>query len=111
MNAIASNLLTLLPGPVSDKWPQGERFVRALDHGTMSVELYAPLGTDPQSPHDQDELYFTIRGSGVLRIGSERHQFGPGSCFFVAAGVDHQFEEFSADFATWVVFWGPSGGE
>jgi hypothetical protein len=23
----------------------------------------------------------------------------------------HRFEEFSADFATWVMFWGPKGGE
>jgi hypothetical protein len=30
---------------------------------------------------------------------------------FVAAGVPHRFEEFSRDFAAWVVFWGPKGGE
>jgi hypothetical protein len=33
-----------------------------------------------------------------------------GECF-VAAGVPHRFESFSDDFATWVVFWGPRGGE
>jgi hypothetical protein len=31
--------------------------------------------------------------------------------FFVPAGVAHRFERFSPDFATWVVFWGPHGGE
>jgi len=111
MKASATDLLALLPGPVTRKWPSGERFVSALSHGSMSVELYAPTGSDPQTPHDKDELYFTIAGRGVIRIGSERHTFGPGACFFVAAGVDHQFEEFSADFATWIVFWGPVGGE
>jgi hypothetical protein len=30
---------------------------------------------------------------------------------FVAAGVPHRFESCSDDFATWVVFWGPKGGE
>jgi uncharacterized protein YjlB len=30
---------------------------------------------------------------------------------FVPAGTTHRFEDFSADFATWVVFWGPQGGE
>jgi mannose-6-phosphate isomerase-like protein (cupin superfamily) len=111
MKAAPAELVALLPGPVTEKWPQGERFVSALSHGSMTVELYAPIGSDPQSPHDKDELYFTISGTGVLRIGSERHRFGPGTCFFVPAGVDHQFEEFSADFTTWVVFWGPAGGE
>jgi hypothetical protein len=31
--------------------------------------------------------------------------------FFVAAHVEHRFEQFSPDFVTWVVFWGPKGGE
>jgi hypothetical protein len=26
-------------------------------------------------------------------------------------GWVHLFEDFSGDFATWVVFWGPKGGE
>jgi hypothetical protein len=30
---------------------------------------------------------------------------------FAPAGLVHRFEEFSDDFATWVVFWGPKGGE
>lgn len=111
MKVTSAELLALLPGPVTEKWPAGERFVSAFSHGSMSVELYAPIGSDPQTPHDKDELYFTISGTGVLRIGSDRHPFWPGTCFFVPAGVDHGFEEFSEDFTTWVVFWGPSGGE
>lgn len=27
------------------------------------------------------------------------------------AGAEHRFVEFTPDFATWVVFWGPPGGE
>lgn len=111
VRAAAAELLALLPGAVTEKWPAGERFVSALSHGSMSVEFYSPVGSDPQSPHDRDELYFTISGTGFLRIGSERHQFGPGTCFFVPAAVDHRFEGFSDDFTTWVVFWGPVGGE
>ena len=30
---------------------------------------------------------------------------------FVEAGVAHRFEVMSQDFLTWVVFWGPPGGE
>lgn len=107
----ASDLLALLPGRVTDAWPDGERFVRALAHGSMSVELYAPVGTDPQTPHSQDELYFPISGEATLRIGNVTHAASPGTVFFVPAGVDHRFETFSEDFSTWVVFWGPQGGE
>jgi hypothetical protein len=35
----------------------------------------------------------------------------PGSFLFVAAGQPHRFEEFSADFAVWVFFYGADGGE
>ena len=111
MKITAAQLLKRLPGKVSEKWPMGERFVSALAHGSMSVELYAPIATDPQAPHTQDELYFIQSGSGVLVIAGERHPFEPGACFFVAAGVEHKFEFFSPDFSTWVVFWGPVGGE
>jgi uncharacterized RmlC-like cupin family protein len=34
-----------------------------------------------------------------------------GDVLFVRAGVKHKFENFSDDFATWVIFYGPEGGE
>ena len=97
--------LTRLPGS------QGERFVELFRHGTLAVELYAPRGHDPQSPHTRDEVYVVVQGSGYFRNGSERHRFGPGDVLFVPAGVPHRFEEFSGDLAVWVFFYGPEGGE
>ncbi len=111
MNANASELLQKLPGKVTEKWPIGERFISAFSHGTMSVELYAPVGSDPQTPHAQDELYFVNSGTGQFSIDGQLHAFGPGSTFFVPAGVEHRFESFTSNFSTWVVFWGPQGGE
>ena len=111
MKASIADLLRRLPGAPSAKWPDGERFVTALAHGTMAVELYAPVGHDPQGPHTQDELYFIATGRGEIVIGDARHPFAPGDAFFVAPGVAHRFENFTEDFATWAVFWGPPGGE
>lgn len=111
MKANALDLLLQLPGPITPRWPTGQRFVQAMAHGTMSVELYAPQEVDPQKPHAQDELYFIQTGSGELVLQGERHSFGPGTAFFVPADAEHRFENFSTDFSTWVVFWGPQGGE
>ena len=111
MKASMTALQRRLPGAPSAKWPGGERFVTALAHGTMSVELYAPVGHDPQAPHTQDELYFIAAGRGEIVIADVRHAFAPGDAFFVAAGIAHRFENFTGDFATWAVFWGPPGGE
>ena len=92
--------------------PEGKRFHYPIRHGSMRVGVYAPTPPhDPQSPHDQDELYIVIAGSGRFVKGGEARAFGPGDVIFVEAGVPHRFEEFGPDFATWVVFWGPPGGE
>lgn len=111
MKASAAELLQRLPGPASANWPDGEPFVRAFAHGSMSVEIYAPAGSDLQEPHTQDELYFIHAGSGTFVVAGEEQSFAPGDCLFVAAGVEHRFTRFTPDFAAWVVFWGPEGGE
>ena len=109
--AHAAELLARLPAKPSPGWPDGETFALALAHGTMAVEIYAPIGTDPQTPHEQDELYLVHSGHAVFTMNGERHAVAPGTVFFVPARIEHRFVEFSADFATWVVFWGPPGGE
>jgi len=89
----------------------GRNSALMLEHGTMSLRFYYPRGTDPQGPHDQDELYVVTRGTGSFVRGAERVPFGPGDVLFVAAGVVHRFEDFSDDLETWVVFYGAKGGE
>lgn len=89
----------------------GERFVTLFRHGTLEVEIYAPRGHDPQQPHDRDEVYVVVAGSGTFVDGDERYPFGPGDFLFVPAGVAHRFEDFSDDLVVWVLFYGPEGGE
>lgn len=80
-------------------------------HGTLSVEIYRPERVDRQQPHDRDEVYVVLSGSGQFVIGDVRQPFEPGEVLFVPAGVEHRFEDFTDDFATWVFFYGPEGGE
>ena len=91
--------------------PEGKRFAVVLEHGTLSVEIYAPRGTDPQQPHTRDEVYVILAGRGEFVLESERRPFGAGDVLFVPAKARHRFENFSDDFSTWVVFYGPEGGE
>jgi len=94
-----------------DASPDGPRFHYPVRHGTMRVGVYAPRGSDPQSPHTQDEIYIVIAGEGWFVRGDDRRRFSPGDVLFVPAREVHRFEDFTDDFATWVVFWGPEGGE
>jgi mannose-6-phosphate isomerase-like protein (cupin superfamily) len=91
--------------------PPGNLAVPIFLHGSLAVELYTPVGHDPQTPHTRDEVYFIVRGKGLFFDGVERRPVEAGSFLFVPAGQVHRFEEFSSDFAVWVAFYGPEGGE
>ena len=91
--------------------PPGNLAVPIFSHGTLAAELYTPIGHDPQQPHDRDEIYVVARGTGLFFDGSARRPVEPGTFIFVAAGQVHRFEQFSPDFAVWVFFYGPPGGE
>jgi len=91
--------------------PPGARSALLMRHGSMTLRFYQPRGTDPQQPHEQDEVYVVASGSGVFCCAGARAPFGPGDALFAPAGAVHRFEDFSDDFATWVIFYGPRGGE
>ncbi|MGH7680594.1 MAG: cupin domain-containing protein [Candidatus Eiseniibacteriota bacterium] len=100
-----NDALGSLPGP------EGERFRTLFRHGSLEVEVYAPVGNDPQTPHTRDEVYVVISGSGIYVSDRGRQPFGPGDFLFAPAGVTHRFEQFTPDLAVWVLFYGPEGGE
>lgn len=82
-----------------------------LEHGTLELGYYKPDGVDPQDPHDRDEVYIVQSGSGYFVVEDDRQSFQAGDALFVPAFVVHRFEDFTDDFAAWVIFYGPQGGE
>jgi mannose-6-phosphate isomerase-like protein (cupin superfamily) len=90
---------------------KGARSALLFERGSLLVRFYAPEGVDQQAPHDQDEAYVVVSGEGWFVTEGERVRFEPGAVLFAAAGVEHRFENFTDDFATWVLFYGPKGGE
>lgn len=100
-----------LPLPATTRWPDGVWDIEAFAHGSMSVILFSPRGSDHQLPHEQDELYVVVKGCGTLVVDDRRSSFGTGDVLFVPANSIHRFEDFSSDLVTWAVFWGPKGGE
>ncbi len=107
MKVSINQALARLPAEPTSIYPHGEPFVSMMADGTMRVEVFAPKVTDVQKPHSQDELYFIHSGTGQLVINGEPFTAASGDAFFVAAGVEHTFKNFSHDFVTWVVFYGP----
>lgn len=89
----------------------GRLSARIFGHGSFEARWYAPRGTDTQAPHDRDEAYVVVRGSGTFFCAGTRAPFVPGDLIWVPAGAEHRFEDFTDDLAVWVIFYGPEGGE
>jgi mannose-6-phosphate isomerase-like protein (cupin superfamily) len=89
----------------------GGQFLSLFEHGSLIIEIYKPEKVDLQNPHTRDEVYIIVSGTGWFVNGEARHRFEPGQLLFVPAGVEHRFEDFTEDFSTWVIFYGPEGGE
>ena len=89
----------------------GKEFIERFRHGSLVVEIYQPRQVDRQQPHTRDEIYVITSGAGWFVKAGGRHPFVPGEVLFAPAGVEHRFEDFTDDFATWVFFYGPEGGE
>jgi len=85
--------------------------VQYLSHGSLTVELYAPKGSDKQTPHDRDEIYVIASGSGTFRLEDASTPFTRGDVLFAPARKRHRFTGFTRDFSTWVFFYGPVDGE
>jgi mannose-6-phosphate isomerase-like protein (cupin superfamily) len=77
----------------------------------LSAGVYVlPAGaTDGQKPHDEDEVYFAVRGRAKFRVGSDDHPVRPGTLLFVPALQAHHFHEIEEELVL-VVFWAPPEG-
>jgi mannose-6-phosphate isomerase-like protein (cupin superfamily) len=53
-------------------------------HGSLVVEVYQPMTTDHQKPHDRDECYVIIEGLGKFEMDDEIVSFGPGDFLFAS---------------------------
>jgi mannose-6-phosphate isomerase-like protein (cupin superfamily) len=82
----------------------GRSSAQVLNTPGLEARWYAPPNPDLQTPHDRDEIYVVVAGSGFLRRCEERVAFAAGDLLFVAAGEAHRFEDHTDDTRVWVVF-------
>jgi mannose-6-phosphate isomerase-like protein (cupin superfamily) len=59
----------------------------------LEVGVYVLVAPEPdrQQPHDDDELYVVLEGTGVLEVEAEHVAVREGTAVFVEAGADHRF--------------------
>jgi mannose-6-phosphate isomerase-like protein (cupin superfamily) len=64
-------------------------------HESAGLELgvYVLVAPEPdrQQPHDDDEIYVVLEGTGVLEVEGESVPVQDGTAIFVEAGANHRF--------------------
>ena len=64
-------------------------------HESAGLELgiYVLVAPEPdrQQPHEDDEIYVVLGGTGVLQVEGKEVPVRDGSAVFVEAGADHRF--------------------
>ena len=90
----------------------GKAYSEFLRISSMSAGLYtlAAGASDLQRPHQEDEMYYVVRGRGRMRVGSEERQVSAGNVIFVAAEVEHRFYEIAEELIV-LVFFAPAESE
>ena len=84
----------------------GKSYLEFLRVPAMSAGVYTlPAGgTDLQKPHQEDEMYYVVRGRSRMKVGAEDRAVGQGSVIFVAARVEHCFYDIAEELVVLVFF-------
>jgi mannose-6-phosphate isomerase-like protein (cupin superfamily) len=105
---VLADLDEILDGVRGSEDPWHE-FLRA---GMFSAGVYrlAAGAVDPQTPHEEDEIYVVLAGRAVLDVEGERVPLRRGSVIFVAKRAEHRFLDISEDLELLVLFAPPESG-
>src|SRR5262245_25348027 len=78
---------------------------------TLSVGIYHLKAgqADPQRPHTEDEVYYTISGRASFLAGKEKQAVEPGTIIYVECAVEHRFYDIVEDLTLLVFFAPPEG--
>ena len=95
-----------LPAASAERARAGKLYLEFLRVPALSAGVYVlPAGgSDLQKPHKEDEVYYVVRGSARMRVGSEEQAVKAGSVIFVAAEVEHRFFDIREELEVLVFF-------
>ncbi len=96
---------------VAQRAESGDLYLEFLRTQSLSCGVYvlAAGSSDPQSPHDEEEVYYVLSGRGKVTVDGEERVVQLGSVVFVGAGVDHKFHDIDAELQLLVFFAPPEG--
>jgi mannose-6-phosphate isomerase-like protein (cupin superfamily) len=94
---------------ISQRTDSNKAYLEFLKVPDLSMGLYVlPAGgTDPQSPHTEDEVYYVVSGKAQIKVADEDRAVQAGSVVYVAKNVEHRFHSIEEEL-TVLVFFAPA---
>jgi len=94
---------------ISQRAAGNQPYLEFLKVPDLSMGLYVLLagGTDPQSPHTEDEVYYVVSGKAQIRVADQDRAVQAGSVVYVAKNVEHRFHSIE-EMLTVLVFFAPA---
>jgi len=94
---------------ISQRESSNKLYLEFLKVPDLSMGLYIlPAGgTDPQSPHTEDEVYYVVSGRAKILVADENRDVQAGSIVYVAKNVAHRFHSIEEKL-TVLVFFAPA---
>ena len=94
---------------ISQRESGNKLYLEFLKVPDLSMGLYVlPAGgTDPQSPHTEDEVYYVVGGRAQILVAEENREVQAGSVVYVTKNVAHRFHSIEEEL-TVLVFFAPA---
>ena len=94
---------------ISQQKDSNKLYLEFLKVTDLSMGLYVlPTGgTDPQSPHTEDEVYYVVSGRAKIQVADEDCNVQAGSIVYVAKNVEHHFHSIEEELKV-IVFFAPA---
>ena len=94
---------------ISQRSDSSKAYLEFLKVPDLSLGLYVlpTVGTDPQSPHTEDEVYYVVSGLAKIKVAGDDRAVQAGSIVYVAKNVEHCFHSIEQDL-TVIVFFAPA---
>ncbi len=91
---------------ISQREASNKLYLEFLKVPDMSMGLYVlPAdGTDPQSPHTEDEVYYVVSGRAQILVADENRDVQAGSIVYVAKNIAHRFHSIEEELTVLVFF-------
>ncbi|HEY0006561.1 MAG TPA: cupin domain-containing protein [Pyrinomonadaceae bacterium] len=96
--------------------PHGSQIRPLVDRTTSQIELCSlaeevlPAGAKVGRHHHRqtEEVYYIVRGRGLMTVGEEVQEVGPGDAVYIPRGLSHTLENTGAEAITLLLVCGPA---